>query len=81
MNNLRSFTRQAGILEDSFYRYDVGLNLDALADNPVERSGNLQGIRHCQSHHASTQTAVACDRDNGETRSGKNNDGTDELQA
>lgn len=43
-DDLGRFTGQSRILENTLHRHDVGLDLDGLADDPVERGGDLQGI-------------------------------------
>ncbi|SPQ22877.1 63a7d2a3-a124-4c10-818d-88561d6a3f36, partial [Thermothielavioides terrestris] len=81
VDNLGRFAWQLRILEDALYGHDVGLDLDRLAHDPVERRGDLQAVRQCQADHALAQLSAVGHRDDREARGSQNHNGADELQS
>ncbi len=81
MDDLRRFTGQASILKNTLHRDNVGLHLNALANNPVERSGDLQGVRHSQTDHSRAWAIATGNRDDRKACGSENDNGTDEFES
>lgn len=74
VDHLGSLAWQSCIFQDTFYRYDIGLDLDGLTDDPVERGSDIERIRHHQANKTGGQFTATCNRDNSESSSAENDD-------
>ena len=81
MDNLRGLAGKTSLLENTFDRDNVRLHLDSLADNPVERGGDGEGVRHSKAHPSCAELGTVADGNDRQTSCRQDHNTANEFKA